>query len=327
MVIMKYKALLLSSVLTALFSCCTKNYTDQTAAPVHVSNVYGYFAGYNTMDSTERKDAYIADSAAINAFMKTVTEQTARDEVLEAWANSRVVDVFTPAVDSVFEEEPVTGRLIGNILANAEKNGITLPHRHYADVVYGRPESILFVDSIMLIALNHYLGADYPGYSHWPTYIRESKTPDMLPYDLAEALVATEYPFKGTENATVLSRLLYEGALAHAKDALVGKNSPAMALGYSETQFEWLKKNEKELWRSLIHNRLLYDTSESTIYKLVGPTPSINLLNPETPGRAGRFLGYCIVDAYIQKHPEKSLTYLLSPDFYNSSSVLIDSGY
>ncbi len=324
---MKYKALLLPCLLIAILQCCTKDKTDETVFAVPVSNIYKYFSKYNVLDSAERINTYIADSTAINAFMKTVAEQTVTNEILEAWANSRVVEIFTPAVDSVFEAKPETGEIIGRILSNAEKNGIALPSRQYANVVYGRPESILFVDSIMLVSLNHYLGADYPGYSHWPTYIRDKKTPEMLPYDLAEALVATEYPFIGKENATVLSRLIYEGALAHAKDALVGHNSPAMSLGYSESQFQWLIKNEKDLWRSLVHNRLIYDTSEATIYKLVGPAPSVSLLNPETPGRAGRFIGYRIVDAYMKKHPEKTLSELLSPDFYNSSAVLMDSGY
>lgn len=312
--------------LLSILSCSTEdkngNYT-----PIPVSRIYSFAKDYNKMDSTERNQLYRTDSTAINAFMSTVTELPVSDETLAAWSESRVVEIFTPTVDSVFANSDKTSSALTYILGKASESGINLPSRIYAEVVYGRPESILFVDSVMLISLNHYLGEDYPGYSHWPSYIRKNKTPEMLPYDLAEALVGTEYPYTATDNPTVISRLIYEGALAKAKALLVKDSSPASALGYYDSEYKWLLDNETDIWRSMVHNKLIYDTSESNAEKLVAPSPSVNIINPIAPGRAGRFIGYRIVESYLKKHPETTIAEMLHPDFYNSPNILTDSGY
>lgn len=309
-----------------LLASCGKQ-TPPSPAPVVVSNVYRFVEEYAALDSASREQAYVRDSAAVNAFMKTVSEPPVAAESLEAWANSRVVEVFTPAVDSVFADTTFTAATLGRILANAKNESIALPQRKYANVVYGRPESILFVDSTMLIALNHYLGADYPGYSHWPAYMRQVKTPEMLPYDIAEALLGTEYPYKSLGNSTVLSRLIYEGVLAHAKKTLVGDGKTNLALGYTTEQMQWLLDNEKELWNSLVGNKLLFDTSATTADRLFAPAPSVNIITPTAPGRVGRFIGYRIVETYLKKNPSAKLADMLKPEFYTSQSVLADSGY
>lgn len=318
------KAAYISAMALGLLAC-TGNKT-QDNPPAQVSNVYELMRDYSSMDSAARADAYAADSVCIDAFMQTVSEMPVDDKLLEGWSNSNVVEVFTPAVDSVYGNNDAAAKVIGNVLANATANNLKLPRRRYAAVVYGRPESILFVDSVMLIALNHYLGADYPGYSHWPTYMRTAKTPENLPYDIAEALTATSYPYVRTESSTLLSRLLYEGALAHAKEILTGGDA-AGALGYDEAEMKWLADNESAMWQSLVADRMLYDTGETVAERLVNPSPAVTALSPAAPGRAGRYIGYRIISAYLAKNPDASLPYLLSPDFYNSGSALLESGY
>ena len=88
-------------------------------------------------------------------------------------------------------------RAVGTVLARTRNAGLELPRRRYASVVWGKPQSIIFVDSVMLIALNHYLGAEYEGYSHFPLYSRLVKEPAIMPFDISEALIATAYPFAG----------------------------------------------------------------------------------------------------------------------------------
>lgn len=308
---------LIPLIIIGLLAACTGKRTD--APEARVVPLHSYLATNNVPDS---------DSIELAAFMRTVSEQPLSPELVEAWASSQVVTVFTPDVDSVFADSAYMGRMMGTILANAEAAGLDLPHRRYATVVYGRPESILFVDSVMLIALNHYLGADYPGYSHWPKYMRQVKTPTALPYDIAEALVATSYPYTlEGEEATALSRMVYEGALTIAKMTLAGDDDTAAALGYSPKMLEILNSVEGEIWRSMVENQMLYDTSEATIDRLVAPAPESAIVGAGTPGRVGRYIGYRIVNEYLDKHPDTTLPQLLNPDFYRGNSALIESEY
>jgi len=309
------------------FAACSKPADEPAVSPQAVSSVFRTVAAYGSMTAAGRESAFVSDSVALKAYAKYMTgrEDTDAREVLLFLSESQPVRVFTPAVDSVFISLAPLENALGGILKRAEASGLHLPRRRYAAVVHGRSSSVVFVDSVMLIALNHYLGAAYPGYSHWPAYRRADKTPARLPYDLAEALVATEYPYSPSES-TVLSRMLYEGVLSLVRQTLAGGDRAA-SLGYDGKQMDMLEEHEAELWKILVGRGLLYDTSAMTADRLFAPAPATTLLGSGIPGRAGRFIGRCIVDAYIDRHPEVTLSYLLSPDFYASPSALADAGY
>lgn len=180
----------------------------------------------------------------------------------------------------------------------------------------------------MLIALNHFLGPEFSGYSRWPVYRRVEKSPANLPYALSEALIATRYPYEATpEQATLLSRMLYEGALAKAKLATVPGATVEGVLGYNKSDYAALADSEDELWRQIVAAGLLYDTSVMTSERLNAPSPAVTVLPSVWPPRVGRYIGYRIVDSYMKKHPETTLAQLLSPDFYNSAQTSAQSAY
>lgn len=296
-------------------------------APERIVPLYKDMARFEHMDSVARDSLMRADSAALSAMFLYLGAEKPDDETLLAWSRSLPVEVFTPAVDSVFPDLNEQERILGDILRRADEDSLDLPRRVYAAVVWGNRKSIVLTDSVMLIALNHYLGADYPGYSHWPAYMRLDKTPAQLPYDMAEALVANKYPYKGGANASTLSRLVYEGALTLAKIRLVPGGNMGGALGYTEKQLQWLGDNEHQIWLQLIDRQLLYDTSETTAERLVAPAPATSLVSPSAPGRIGRYIGYRIICAYERSNAKIKLKQMLQPEFYNNPAVLVEAAY
>ena len=308
------KKILIALVAAFIAASCTSPRHDGEAQ--EVAPVYALFG---------QAEVSVPDSILpeYEAFMKVVGADASAPE---QWAASPVVKVFTPDVDSVFTSLKPLEAALGGILARAPAEGVELPRRRYAAVVWGRPESIMFCDSVMLIALNHYLGADYAGYTGMPVYRRASKTPERLPLDVAEALLGTQYPYEPSQDATVLSRLLYEGAQA-ALRMRVAACSAVDALGYTDQEYALLSDHESELWQMLVGRGLLYSTLPSDADRLVEAAPSTAILAQQAPGRAGRFIGYRIVEAYLSSHPGVSPVELLAPAFYRSESALRESGY
>lgn len=304
-------------ILTVLVASCERT---RHGEPQEVTPVYRLFAEYAAGDSVP--DDIEPD---VRAFMQVIG-RGASGEDLAAWAASPAVGVFTPAVDSVFPSLDGVERELGFILGEADLQGLELPRRRYAAVVWGRQESIVFCDSVMLIALNHYLGEDFPGYSHMEGYLRRGKTPANLPVDIAEALVATRYPYEAMPESAVLSRLLYEGALAEAKMRLTGRSAAAV-LGYTDDEYARLLEHESDIWRTLVSRQLLYSTLPLDAERLVQPAPSTSVVSSEAPGRVGRFVGFRIVESYQKTNGDVALPELLSPAFYNSDETLRRSGY
>ena len=122
--------------------------------------------------------------------------------------------------------------------------------------------------------------------------------------------------------------MLYQGALVAAKMELVGSEANlAEALGYSTAELERLEGMESEIWRTIVGEKMLYDTSESMADRMLSTAPAVRVSGNMWPPRVGRFIGYKIIKAYQEKHPDTPLEELLAPDFYLSPSALADAGY
>ncbi len=247
--------------------------------------------------------------------------------VLDSWSRSRVVEVFQPAVDSVYPDISGVARQIGHIMEKARVELPGLPDLDFATVVWGNPRPVVRVDSVVLVALNHFLGVDYPGYAQWPDFRRANKTPRMLPYAVAAAITATQYPMEQTEDATLLNWMLYEGALVEARLRLVPDARLDEALGYSPEQLKFADEHISEIWQEMSVKRMIYDTDPLLIDRMVAPAPSSPVLLTKAPGRMGVYIGYRIVKDYLSRYPGTTLAALLSKDFYANQQSLIKSGF
>lgn len=228
-------------------------------------------------------------------------------ELLRWWSTSDVVSVFQHDVDSVYTDLTPARRQLGVILDRAAKEDLRLPDMKFYTVVWGNPRPLLRDSDVMVIALNHYLGASYPGYSHWEEYRRAGKTPEALPYDLAAALTATQIPMAGDGEATLLDWMLYEGGLVEARMRLVEGADLAHALGYTPEQLKWCEDNYDDMMREMAARRMVHDTDPVLIDRMLAPAPSSPLLAGSAPGRVGRYIGYRLVKDYLREHPKATL--------------------
>lgn len=286
-----------------------------------------FLRDYPVMDSIQRDSLTTVFAPAIK-FMEKMTGETDTDSMLMRLAASRVVDVFQPDVESRLRDLKNSEIAIGTIRdVFAEK----LPCVKFPERVFGivspYEQSIMIADSVVFIGLNHYLGSDYEGYGGFDDYRRRLKTQSRLPYDFAEAIIRTQYPFEPKGASTALSRMAYEGAVALVVCRSVPGATLADALAYGDDDIAWLTDNEANIWRKLIEAKLLFSVDLTVAERLVAPSPHTFIINAEAPGRVGRYVGYKVADSYMQSHPEVSFEYLLSPDFYSSASILVDAGY
>lgn len=316
----------LLSILIVLAGCsgCSKSADDRQPVytPYPVAALYNTIADFGRLSPQEQHDVMQRDADLLSAYMAVLGAPAPDDSVMTMIANSRPVEVFTPDVRKVFPNLDSLSWQVGQITGRANARGLSFNTDRYAAVVWGRPQSIVFVDSIMLIALNHYLGTDYEGYNGMPQYRRAVKTPAMLPYDVAESLLANSYPYEGNDSHTLLSEMLYDGALTFAKMRLVPEAKLNLALGYSPDQLAWCDENEGRIWQTLMSKKLIFDTSTFNIDRIMTPAPSTELINASAPGRVGRYVGYKLVESYMEANPDSTIASLLNKAFYDDDRTL-----
>jgi len=183
---------------------------------------------------------------------------------------------------------------------------------------------VVLADTLLLLGLDNYLGAEHYFYSGISSYIAQGLDKKYLISDVANAFAKTinRYP----RNRTFLSRMLYYGKELYLKDKLLFGNSDAQKINYTDDELVWAKENEEQIWRYFVESELLYSTETELDRRFLDPAPFSKFrleLDSESPGRLGRYMGWQIVRAYMDRNPETTLVELLdmpADDLFKNSN-------
>jgi hypothetical protein len=70
--------------------------------------------------------------------------------------------------------------------------------------------------------------------------------------------------------------------------------------------------NERQMWLYLVGRDLLFSSDQMTIRKLIGEAPFTSFFTNESPGQAAVWLGFRIVESYMNNNREVTLDELMS---------------
>tara|TARA_R110002049_G_scaffold104935_1_gene251616 strand:- start:3774 stop:4697 length:924 start_codon:yes stop_codon:yes gene_type:complete len=167
------------------------------------------------------------------------------------------------------------------------------------DVAY-RDKTIVN-DSLVLIALDNYLGEDHEFYQNISMYIAANMQKHQIVPDVANGY-AKKYIFQ-THRKTLLDEMIYFGKLLYFKDVMIPFKTDAEKIGYTEAQIKWAEANESQIWSYFIEKELLYSTDPKLPNRFIADAPFSKFyleLDNQSPGRLGQYLGWQIVKAYAE---------------------------
>ncbi len=304
--------------------------------PVNIDRFDIAVSEFSDMDSCARdsfKQRYAPVIGMLRGLMPLPDSVDADEALVSAYAGSRGMAVFGKAVaDSLPDLTEASCRLgRGRDRLHAWSPDFSWPAIYGVISTYN--QAVLTSDSTACIALNHFLGEDYDGYGYFDKYQRRLKRPDMIAPMALQAIIASRYPYKASSDATVVSRMAYDGALVLATACLLegdGRNSDDIAcdlLGWTPDQWMWARDNESMAWNRMIEQDLLYSTDMSVADRITRQSPSTPMLHPQSPGRMGTYLGINVAKSWLDRHGDATPLALLDSAVYNSPSLLIDSRY
>ena len=248
------------------------------------------------------------------------------DSVWYAKMNDSLQKVLRAAVRSEFsefgEEEAELTSLYKHVAYYFKGYKIPKVFTVTNDVVY--QDRIMATDSILFISLDNYLGADHEFYGSFPRYIAEGLHKDLLISDVASAVGNTVTP--RPKDRSFLAQMVYYGKILYIKDKIIPFETDAVKIGYSEEQLAWVRANEEPIWRNFIENEYLYSTDNKLASRFLDPAPFSKFgleLDNESPGRTGRYIGWEIVRAFMEKN-DVSLEQMLK---LSAEELFKDSNY
>lgn len=189
--------------------------------------------------------------------------------------------------------------------------------------VSGLNQSVITMEQSVSISGDKYLGADFPLYKpYFYSYQLPLMASENVVVDAVKAFLQGRFPEHSSD--VLLDRMVYQGVLCSAATELLPDEKVALVLGFSDAEFDWMQKGEKDIWVYLIENEQLFSTDAMVVTKYMEEAPFTSYFGQKSPSRIGRYMGYCIVQSYLKKHNVSAFTLLLK---FDAQKILSESGY
>jgi hypothetical protein len=183
--------------------------------------------------------------------------------------------------------------------------------------VSGLYQNIVLTDSILSLSADKYLGTDYPLYENFfYDYQRQQMTLNRITPDYLIGFMMANFPFKGNEDI-LLDRILYEGKLRYILAKLLPNRQACEYVAYTEEQYAWCNKNASQIWKTILGNQHLFSANYLTTIQYLSESQHTTFLSVESPGKVGIWLGYRIINAFMERNPHTSLQELIDRIDYN----------
>lgn len=161
----------------------------------------------------------------------------------------------------------------------------------------------IYADSLVLIALDTYLGNGHRFYLNFPEYLRGTFDNTQILPDLAESFVMQKLS-KNTDR-TFVGAIIQQGKMLYAKELLLPGLNKEYLIGYTKEQWDWCGVNEEYMWRYFVENKMFFDTDSTLSTRFVEPAPFSKFyldIDADSPGRVGAWLGWQIVRSYMKNN-------------------------
>lgn len=182
-------------------------------------------------------------------------------------------------------------------------------------------------DSVIAIGLDMHLGNKFELYQKiqdLPQYIIRTLKPEYVTPNAIHVVLNGSFDFK-TDGKKLIDNMIYYGKILYVMKKLMPDAPDSVITGYTQKQLDWCNYYEGEVWKFFIGEKLLFNTNEHDYFNYVTQGPTTNGMAPESPGNIGSWVGWQIVQKYMERFPDTSLPQLMANT--NSQQMLEDSHY
>ena len=178
------------------------------------------------------------------------------------------------------------------------------------------------------IGLQLHLGKDADLYAEaegrgYPAYISKRFEPEYIIVNTTKNVIDDIHPMIKDEE-TLINQFIDKGKRLYVLNLLLPTVHDSLKIGYTGKQLEASEKNEGLIWTYFLENNLLFEKDFQKIKPFLTEGPKTQELGDESPGFIGLFVGKKIVEQFMEKHPELTVSQLLE---YDNQKLFEDSKY
>jgi hypothetical protein len=184
---------------------------------------------------------------------------------------------------------------------------------------------IFFEDELIGIGADMYLGSDYEYYNRVVyEYQKQTMRKECIPVDVISAYLFRTIPYTSTKSR-LLDQMIYRGKVMYLTAQIFDELPGYEVMGWTKEQWDWCVRNERDIWHLVMDKRDLFKTESLVLTSYLNDGPFTSEVSQDAPGRLGIWLGWRIVESYMEHNETVSLQDLMSePD---AQKILEESFY
>lgn len=202
------------------------------------------------------------------------------------------------------------------------------PHIYTAILGLYYEMPIIYEDTVLVIALDMYLGSDCKYYKKLgytvPRFVIRRFSKEYILRDCMKEM-AYDYIKFDRDAMTLLDEMILEGKRWMFAEIALPSTHDTIISGYSFEKLEWAQHNELNVWTYLIDKEYLYSNDNTLIRKLIQDASFTAYFGNISPGQIGAWIGWQICRSWIKYNPDKKISDLMNEK--DSQKILKDSKY
>ena len=184
---------------------------------------------------------------------------------------------------------------------------------------------IYFGEELIGIGADMYLGSDYEYYNRVVyDYQKRTMHKECIPVDVVSAFLFRTIPYTSTKSR-LLDQMIYRGKVMYLTAQLFDELPGYEVMGWSKEQWDWCIKNEEAIWHLVMDKRDLFKTESLVLTGYLNDGPFTSEVSQDAPGRLGIWLGWRIVESYMEHNEAVTLQELMAEG--DAQKILEESYY
>ena len=238
--------------------------------------------------------------------------------------------ISNPAIDTLYQESLKAFDNLDQVISELEQ-GLGRLKAYYPEtrtpkvqtVVSGLYKDLFISNEHIMIGMDFFVGemATFKPLDI-PNYILRRYNTEHLP-SIVLQYISSQYVVPGKGEA-LLTEMIDIGKSYYLLGKILPCTQDRILIGYTEQEWADAEDNDEIIWANFIQNKLLYETNHTMKQKFLGERPNVYEIGDKCPGRIAAWVGWQIVNAYMEKS-NVSVQQLMSETDHNK--IFTQSGY
>jgi hypothetical protein len=180
-------------------------------------------------------------------------------------------------------------------------------------VISGLDADMFVSDTLIIVSLDSYLG---PGAKYRPNVyeyqLRQYQKQNIVPSVMMIYGIDGRFNKTSLDDKTVLADMIAYGKAFYFAKHMLPCTPDSVFIWYSPEEINGSRKNQDLIWARLIQDKVLFATNHIVKQKYLADRPKTLEVGEKCPGRIAQWIGWQIVNEYMNRHEEITLPQLMN---------------